>query len=160
MARDRLFRVYKDINPAAVERRRNDLQRHRGEYIVPGPNFIWSIDGYDKLKPYGIEIYAGMDAFSRNIVWSYVGISNSTQVSCVRQYLEAINELEIQPCFVRSDRGTETGMLAAAHFQLRRGENPDLSFEECWIYGTSTSNQRIEAWWQQLSQSLIWQWRV
>ncbi|KAL6229678.1 hypothetical protein BDW75DRAFT_235014 [Aspergillus navahoensis] len=30
-----------------------------------GPNFIWSIDGYLKLAPYGIEIYAAIDAYSR-----------------------------------------------------------------------------------------------
>ena len=40
IARDRLFRIYRIINPEAVERRKRDLQRHRGEYIVPGLNFI------------------------------------------------------------------------------------------------------------------------
>jgi hypothetical protein len=23
---------------------------------VPGPNFVWHIDGYMKLEPYGIEV--------------------------------------------------------------------------------------------------------
>ena len=101
-----------------------------------------------------------MDAFSRYIIWTYVGISNSTQVSCLRQYLEVIKELGFQPRFIRSDRGVETGMLAAAHFELQKNEVPDLEFDDCWIYGTSTANQRIEAWWQQLSSSMIWQHRV
>ena len=39
------------LNPQGIERRTNDLQRQRGEYIVPGPNYIWSIDGHDKLAP-------------------------------------------------------------------------------------------------------------
>ncbi|KAF1946536.1 hypothetical protein EJ02DRAFT_462549 [Clathrospora elynae] len=78
VARDRLFEAYRTMNYEAVERRKRDLQRHRGEYFVPGPNFVWSIDGYCKLRPYGVEIYACIDAYSRYIVWVYIGISAST----------------------------------------------------------------------------------
>ena len=34
---------------------------------IPGPNHLWSIDGHDKFRNYGIEIYAGIDAYSRRI---------------------------------------------------------------------------------------------
>jgi hypothetical protein len=160
VARDRLFEAYRTMNFEAVERRKRDLQRHRGEYIVPGPNFVWSIDGYCKLRPYGVEIYACIDAYSRYIVWVYVGISASTAVSCAHQFFEALEEVELQPRFVRSDRGVETVMLADAHYQLQTSYEPDLEFQECYLYGTSTANQRIEAWWQQLSKGLIFRWRV
>jgi hypothetical protein len=40
-----------------------------------------------KLAPYGIEIYAAIDAYSRYVVWIYVGVSGMTAVSVVRQYL-------------------------------------------------------------------------
>ena len=90
VARDRLFSAYRTINPAGIERRVRDLQRMRGEYIVPGPNYIWSVDGHEKLKPYGIEIYACIDAYSRYIIWIYVGISAGTAVSVGRQYLSTI----------------------------------------------------------------------
>lgn len=160
IARDRLFQAYRTINFEAVERRKRDLQRHRGEYIVPGPNFIWSVDGYCKLRPYGIEIYACIDAYSRYIIWVYIGISASTAVSCVHQYLQTLEAVQLQPRFVRSDRGVETVMLADAHYQLQETYEPDLQFEECYLYGTSTANQRIEAWWQQLSKGLLFRWRV
>jgi hypothetical protein len=39
------------------------MQRHRKEYIVPGPDYIWSLDGHDKLSDWGIEIYAAIDAY-------------------------------------------------------------------------------------------------
>jgi hypothetical protein len=160
IARDRLFRAYRMINPEAVERRHRDLQRHKGEYIVPGPNFIWSIDGHLKLAPYGIEIYACIDAYSRYIVWIYAGISACTAVSVLRQYLDCLEEIQIQPRFVRSDRGGETVRLADAHHQLSSYEQEGLPFEDCYMYGTSTSNQRIESWWQQLSKGLLYRWRV
>jgi hypothetical protein len=34
-------------------------------YCVPGPNYIWSVDGHMKLELFGTEIYAGVDAYSR-----------------------------------------------------------------------------------------------
>ena len=62
--RDRLFAMVKRLDPDGVYRRANDLQRHRGEYIVPGPNQLWLIDDYCKLSFYSIEIYAAIDAYS------------------------------------------------------------------------------------------------
>ena len=84
VARDRLFEAYRTMNYEAVERRKRDLQRHRGEYLVPGPNFVWSIDGYCKLRPYGVEILSDSrcccqkegypaGSFSIGVDYSYVG---------------------------------------------------------------------------------------
>jgi hypothetical protein len=50
-----------------------DFQRKKGKYIVPGPDFVWCIDGYMKLELFGIEIYAAIDGYSRYIIWTYVG---------------------------------------------------------------------------------------
>jgi hypothetical protein len=90
VARDRLFHIYRTLNPEGGERRRRDVQRRRGEYIVPRPNFIWSVDGHDKLKEYSIEIYAGVDAYSRYVTWIYVGVSSGTSISVVRQFLNTV----------------------------------------------------------------------
>lgn len=48
-------------------------RKPRGEYIVDGPNAVWSVDGYEKLANWGIQIYAAIDAYSRYIIWFYVG---------------------------------------------------------------------------------------
>lgn len=32
--------------------------------MIPGPNYLWSLDGYDKLKAYEIQVYACIDAHS------------------------------------------------------------------------------------------------
>ena len=91
--RDRLFAQYRTLVPDAVNRRLRDLQRVRGEYIVPGPNLIWSVDGHDKLAEYGIEIYGAIDAHARYIPWCTTGISNRTAVSVLSGYLEIIFSL-------------------------------------------------------------------
>ncbi|KAM4060319.1 hypothetical protein HRG_014236 [Hirsutella rhossiliensis] len=50
-----------------------DVSEEEGQFLVPGPNYQWCIDGHDKLKAYGFEIYAAIDAYSRNIIWFYIG---------------------------------------------------------------------------------------
>jgi len=59
----------------------------RENYAVLGPDWLWCLDGQDKLARYGIEIYAGVDAYSRKIVWLFFGCSSRTQVCILRQYL-------------------------------------------------------------------------
>ena len=146
--------------PEAVERRYKDMQRRRGKYTVPGPDFIWSIDGYMKLEPCGIEIYAGIDAYSRYIIWIYVGISARTAVSVLHQYLQVLRITGRQPRIIRSDHGTETVMIAGAHHQLHQARNPDILQSHCYFFGKSTDNVRIESWWGQLTKDLLFRWRV
>ena len=156
--RDRLFAQYRTLAPDAVAARLHDFQRVRGEYIVPGPNLVWSVDGHDKLSEYGIEIYSGIDAHSRYIPWSYVGVTNRTAVSILHGYLDSISHLGFGPRFVRSDRGGETILMAQAHLTLQQAYEPEITFENCYMYGTSTANQRIEAWWSQLTKTLTGKW--
>ena len=113
-----------------------------------------------KLQPYGIEVYAAIDAYSRYIIWIYVGISACMQVSVIRQYLDTVKTLQKVPRRIRSDHGTETGLLGGAHYQLIQAHDPSVSVQNCYIYGTSTENQRIEAWWGQLTKGLVFKWRV
>ena len=61
---------------------------------------------------------------------------------------------------MRSDHGTETPLAAAAHHALRQSLDSDIEFKDCYWFGTSMANQRIESWWGQLSKSLLYQWRV
>ncbi|CAL5865890.1 uncharacterized protein PFLUO_LOCUS96 [Penicillium psychrofluorescens] len=134
-ARDRIFKIWRALRPDALERRSLGLQRARGSYTVPGPNFVWHVDGYMKLQPYGIEIYAAIDGYSRYIIWVYVGISTRTAVSVLRQYLDTLSVLRFQPRAIRADLGTETYLIGDAHWALRRAVDQDIRHEECWWYG-------------------------
>lgn len=63
----------------------------RGEFIIPGQDWLWCCDGHDKFCNYaGIEIYARVDAYSRRIQWCYVGNSNHQAVSILRQVVTTI----------------------------------------------------------------------
>jgi hypothetical protein len=83
--RDDVSTVLRSLDPVGVRERRPDFKpKLRNEYIVPCPNFLWSVDGYDKFRNFGICIYGFIDAYSRKIVSLFVGLFNRTQVCVVK----------------------------------------------------------------------------
>jgi len=74
-----------------------------------------AINGHDKLRRWGIEIYAAIDAYSRRIQWIHVGIINRAQVAVARQYLDFLKVGDWCPELIYSDRDQEVILLADAH---------------------------------------------
>jgi len=85
------------------------------QFIVKGPNRVWSIDGHDQLSRFGFEIYGCIDAYSQYIIWCYVGHSNRTEISVSKQYLETVCTMGQFPKLIRSDMGRELALLCASH---------------------------------------------
>lgn len=146
--------MYHLLRPDVITSRLPGQRRGRINYISPGPNDVWHVDGHMKLEPFGFEIYAAIDGYSRYMVWIYIGVSARTAVSVLRQSLLAFTSNGgFQPRKFRSDRGTETTLLADAHYRLRQLGDPSVQVRDCYIYGRSVDNQRIEAWWGMLSRA-------
>jgi hypothetical protein len=151
-------RLLRLLDRKGVERRRPDERRRRCRYMVKGPSRVWSVDGHDKLAEYGFQIYGIIDAFSRYVLDIYVGISNRTQVSIQKFFLGCVRQFGF-PKLVRSDKGMETLMMCVCQLLLRREDKPDLPFHKAYIFGPSTKNQRIEAWWNTLADGLTETWK-
>ena len=82
------------IDHDGVDRRlRHRLQRR--QYKGRGPNFIWHIDGYDKLKPFGFSIHGCIDGYSRRIMWLEVGTSNNDPTVVARYFVNCITEVGV-----------------------------------------------------------------
>lgn len=64
------------LDREGVETRKRKRLRRR-QYYNKGPNYLWHIDSYDKLKPYGICINGCIDGFSRHIIWLRTGSTSS-----------------------------------------------------------------------------------
>lgn len=47
---------------------------------MQGPNYVWHLDGYDKLKPYGFAIHACIDGFVHPMQSTRIVIVKSPQV--------------------------------------------------------------------------------
>jgi transposase InsO family protein len=161
--RTRAFAILKQLDPEGVQNRRPTFRRNRdrvGRLEVPGPNYMWCVDGHLKFREYGIGIYAIIDAYSRYVVAVFVGSSVTTAVSVVKQMVNALESTGVRPEFFRSDRGSETMLLANAQLQFEQFGDPNATIGSCYRYGTSKSNSRIESWWNQMSAGQTMQWRV
>ena len=73
--RETVRELLSELDPAGVESRTKKMLRRRA-YSANGPNLIWHIDGYNKLKLYGFSIRGCTDGFSRRLIWLEVGITN------------------------------------------------------------------------------------
>ena len=109
----------------------------------PGPSScpyflaIFPSDGHDKLSPWGIYIHGAIDGASRYCVWLHLGRSNKNPRIVLGLYLDAVTEVGL-PMFIRTDLGTENGLVAAAHEYLRGGQRADVYHR----YVLSVDNQR------------------
>jgi len=149
----------RETDAEQVEFRRLTRLRKCGRYEVKGPNLVWSIDGHDKLSRFGFEIYGCIDAYSWYIIWCYCGHSNRTAVSVNKQFLEAVEKTGVFPKTIRSDMGWEVILISNSQLKLCRAEKPEPPFQKIYSSGTSTRNQRIEAWWNHLAGSQTETWR-
>ena len=144
--RDTVRQLIKAIDPEGVERRkRHRLSRRR--YVTPGPNFLWHCDGYDKLKPFGFAIHGAVDGYSRRVLWLHVSPTNNDPAVIAGYYLNCLQRNGYCPRILRCDLGTENTSLEFLQRFFRYDCNDDLAGVKSFMYGKSTTNQRIEAWW-------------
>lgn len=132
------------LDPDGVDVRRRKRLRRR-QYHNPGPNYLWHIDGYDKLKPYGIAIHGAVDGFSRYLLWLEAGVTNNDPQVVASYYMATVEQMNGCPKAIRSDRGTENVVIERLQIALR--QKYEFSEFPAYMYGRSTNNQRIEALW-------------
>ena len=77
----------------------------RRTYVSVEPNYLWHIDGYGKVKPYGFAIHSTIDGFNRKILWLRVASFNNNPKVIASYYMDGIRQLI--PRAIRSDQGTE-----------------------------------------------------
>lgn len=149
--------ILQELDPEGSRlRRAHRLQRR--VYLNPGPNHCWHADGYDKLKPFGFPIHGCIDGFSRRIMWLEITKSNNNPNVIANLFLNCVKEQQSCPTIIRTDRGTENCVMATAQSFLRRTHHDVISGLKAHQYGSSHSNQRIEAWWALLRRSWASWW--
>lgn len=151
VTRDTVMRAMRVVDPEGVEnRRRHRLRRRR--YCTPGPNFLWHLDGWDKLKPYGFCVHGCIDGFSRRILWLEVASSNKDPKVVADYFLSTVQQLGGVPRLIRSDKGTENTLIAVLQKLFRNNDRDELAGDRSIIQGKSSANQRIEAFWSKFKQ--------
>ncbi len=103
--------LLREIDPEGCKIRKAHRLKRR-EYIINGPNYMWHIDGYDKLKPYGFCIHGCIDGYSRRLIWLEVSSSNNNPRLIAKYYRDALKQLKCAPRIVRADHGTENSIIS------------------------------------------------
>ena len=63
----------------------------KNSYIfIQGPNWVWHIDQYDKLRHYNFCIHGAIDGFSRRIMWLKAFSTNRDPWIVAKYYFETI----------------------------------------------------------------------
>lgn len=70
VSRDDVMRIMSIMSPADVRMRRKHRLTRR-VYNNKGPNYVWHIDGMDKLKIFGFAIHGCMDGYATAITKKY-----------------------------------------------------------------------------------------
>ena len=145
--RDMVLQMMREIDSEGVRQRK--AHRHvRHRYYAHGPNYVWHVDGYDKLKPYGFCFNGAIiDGYSRRILWLEVSNSNNSSGVIAKYYLDALTNLGVCPRPLRCDRRTDNAKLSVLQPFFRYNDTDNFSGMKSFMYGNSVSNQRIESWW-------------
>lgn len=145
------------VDPEACHLRSTGRLTRRA-YYAKGPNFIWHMDSYDKLKPFGFCVNGCIDGFSRSMIWLCVYHNNSNPRIIGGYYISAVEKARGCPKLVRGDLGTENGHVKEFQHFLHRDRHTGELCGDAYIAGTSTHNQRIEQWWGHLRKECAEFW--
>ena len=100
-------------NPELLEARRpGTKKKDKGHFSSPGPNFVHSLDGHDKLMGYQkstfpLAIYGCIDTCSRKLLWLKVWSSNNNPDLIGRFYTEYLQKNKVVAQNLRVDNGNE-----------------------------------------------------
>ncbi|XP_051942829.1 uncharacterized protein LOC127615238 isoform X2 [Hippocampus zosterae] len=157
VSQDTIRQIIQFVDPVGVGIRRARRLRRR-QYTCRGPNALWHLDGYDKLKPYGIGINGCIDGFSRYVLWAEAYTTNSDPKVVASYFIKTVSRIGGCPERIRADRGTENVCVEQMQMFLRRNHSDNFAAEKSFLYGRSTANQRIEGWWSTLRKQSAQFW--
>ena len=155
--RTEVMQIMKHLRPHATEERKAHRLKRR-VYTLKGPNYVWHVDGYDKLKAFGFCIHGCIDGYSRRIMWLEVASSNNNPAIVAKYYLDCLKHFQLAPRILRADNGTENSSLSFLQPLFRYNSTDSMAGIKSFMYGKSTANQRIEAWWGTLRKLGIHWW--
>ena len=146
VSRGIVAQIMKELEPVGVDARRRRTLRRR-LYYSKGPNWVWYLDGYDKLKPFGFEIHGSIDGYSRRGLWLNVLKSNKDPKEVCNLFVSYLTVIQGVPRKIVADRGTKNVFIPVSQRFLRRNHEDDLAWHLSFLFRKSIASQRIEAFW-------------
>ena len=144
--RARLRASMRRVDPEGILLRRRKAV-HRRIYQVAGPHHLWHVDGNHKLIKFNLVIHAGIDGYSRAIMYARCA-DNNTAKTALKAFKRGVKRYGC-PSRVRTDKGGENVMIGK-YMLRKKGLNRGSI-----LAGKSTHNQRIERQWRDMSKEVI-----
>lgn len=133
--RDLVRERMKVLDPNGVQYRKS-LHLKKVVYNVPGPHFLWHLDGCHKLIRWGFVVHVCVDGFSRTVVYDKCADNNRGSNHQILMINAALRYG--YPCHVRIDQGGENVKVAYLCLKIK-GLNKGAFFT-----GPSHDNCRVE----------------
>ena len=132
--RETVWLCLKTINAKGVERSKAHKLKRR-VFVSQGPNFMWHIEGYDKLKSFGFPMHGAIDGFSRKTLCLNICLYNNDPY--VRSYfsINCISNLKCVPKTIGSDRGSENVVVAGLQRYFRGEPQDSMSVHSSFFIG-------------------------
>ncbi|XP_033739950.1 uncharacterized protein LOC117327204 isoform X2 [Pecten maximus] len=125
--------ILRQIDPKGVELRTHHCLIRR-TYYNKGPNFLVHIDGYDKLKPFGLAIHGAICGFSRRVLWLKVARTNNDPRVVASYFLDFVEEIHV--LFLnQNDLGVPRCILTRQPEECPSGK-PEMMYLHPELYGT------------------------
>ena len=122
------------------------------------PNYVWHIDGFDKLKTYGFSIHGCIYGYSKRVIWLEVSASNKCPNLIAYYYLNAAKNLNGILKIIKADNGTEHPVIEPIHLFLRDLSNEGNVLNSFSIV-LSRMNQIVEAYWSNFRKDGLGWWK-
>ena len=90
-----------------------------------------------------VYIHGCVDGFSRYLIWLEASYTNKDPRMIAGYYISEVEKNGVCPRIIRSDRGSENVLLCDIQRFMRRNHDDRRAGEQSFIYGTSTTNQRM-----------------
>ena len=124
-----------------IHRRSSTISRRI--YTTPCPNSVWHVDGNHKMIRWRLVIHAGIDGYSRCVV--FVKCSNNNCATTVlNTFLEGVSVFGM-PTRVRTDHGGENTEIWK-HMLTTSGKQSSV------LTGSSVHNERVERMWRDITR--------
>ena len=136
--------IHRIDHERTVERRSHTIKRRT--YMVAAPNAVWHVDGNHKLIRWRFVIHAGVDGFSRTVVFIKCA-NNNKSATVLEAFRMGVSQFGIPDC-VRSDHGGENVGIWRYMLEVHPGN------DSCVLTGCSTHNVRVERLWRDVYRSV------
>ena len=105
--------------------------------MVAAPNAMWHVDGNHKLIRWRLVIHAGVDGFSRTVVFIKCA-NNNKSVTVLEAFRMGVSQFGIPDC-VRSDHGGENVGRWRYMLEVHPGNDSCVLMKELNDYGETST---------------------